>query len=181
MACIKCKKTKNEHIKHLGGSLCPSCFSKIIEKRVRKSLRENNWIKPKDSVIAIDNETIKAKTGIHILKTIFKNTPLKINIKKGNIPLPSKTVKKRSKIVIPWTADDEIEQFLDALFNNQKISKNKYIKLLINISDEELQLYAKANKIKGKKEKKSFLGKNLDELEKRYPGSKLGLLKSIQA
>lgn len=181
MACIKCKKLKNANIKHLGGSLCLSCFNKIIEKRVRKTLREKNWINPKDCIIAIDNGTIKAKTGIYILESIFKKTPLRLEIKKQSVDSPVKTAKKQCKLMIPWTADDEVEEFLEAVFNNKKIPRTKKIKLLVNVSGEEVEVYAKANKIKGKKSKKSVLGKKLDKLEKRYPGSKFGLLKSIQA
>ena len=82
MACIKCKKPAKADIKHLGGSLCPACFTEIIEKRVRKSLRDNDWIKPKDKVLVIDDGTLKAKVGIHILDSIFKKTPFNITVKK---------------------------------------------------------------------------------------------------
>ena len=75
--------------------------------------------------------------------------------------------------------DDEIEQYLDALFNNKKIKKTLLIKPLLNISDEEIYYFAKIKKIRGRKKAKTHLGKMLDDLEKRYPGSKFGLLKSI--
>jgi hypothetical protein len=181
MACIKCKKPAKADIKHLGGSLCPSCFSEIIEKRVRKSLRDNDWIKPKDKVLVIDDGTIKAKAGIYILNSIFNKKPFNITVKKGTIKGASKLAKGYNKVIIPWNADDEVEQFLDALFNAKKILKIKNIKLLIKISDEELDYFAKTKKIKGKKKAKSELGKKIDLLEKRYPGSKFGLLKSIEA
>lgn len=181
MTCIKCKKPAKADIKHLGGSLCSSCFSEIIEKRVRKSLRDNDWIKPKDKVLVIDDGTLKAKVGIHILDSIFKKTPFNITVKKGTIKGANKLAKGYNKTIIPWNADDEINQYLDALFNAKKIPKTKNIKLLIKISDEELDYFAKANKIKGKKKAKSDLGKKIDLLEKRYPGSKFGLLKSIEA
>ena len=180
MTCIKCKKPIKAAIKHSGGSLCPACFSIIIKKRVRKSLRKNDWITPKDKVLVIDNATIKAKVGIHILDSVFQKPHFQIDVKKGTIAKAKQLAKGYNKIIIPWNTDDEIEQYLDALFNAKKIPKTKYIKLLINISDEELTQYAKANKIKGKKKVKSALGKKIDALEKRYPGSKFGLLKSLE-
>jgi hypothetical protein len=181
MTCIKCKNPVNADITHIKGSLCPVCASTIIEKRVRKSLRKNDWITPKDKVLVIDNNTIKAKIGIHILDSIFQKKHFKIDVKKGTIAKAKQLAKGYNKIIIPWNTDDEIEQYLAALFNAKKVPKTKYIKLLINISDEELEQYAKANNIKGKKKIKSALGKKIDALEKRYPGSKFGLLKSLEA
>ena len=161
MKCVKCSKQAKIDLKHLGGSLCPACFAEVIEKRVRKSLREHDWLKPADKILVIDDGTLKSKAGIHIIKSIFK-------LSKGC-----------TKVIIPWNLDDEIGQYLDALMNNKKIPKTKHIKFLINISDEEIDYFAKIKKIKGKKRAKTKLGKMLDNLEKRYPGSKFGLLKSF--
>jgi hypothetical protein len=83
--------------------------------------------------------------------------------------------------LIPKDLDDEIEQYLDNLFNNKKTKEIKFIAFLSNISDDEIALFAKVNKIKGKKTAKTRLGKMLDALEDRYPGSKFGLLKSLDS
>jgi len=179
MDCIKCGKKAQISMKHLGGDLCPTCFAEVIEKRVRKSLRENEWLKPDDDIIIIDDSTVKAKAVMYLLKSIFKGQPFKFNIKKASIASAEKLAKSKNKVIIPWNMDDEVEQYLDALFNNKKIKKTKLIKPLLNISDEEIDYFAKIKKLKGKKKPKTKLGKMLDDLEKRYPGSKFGLLKSI--
>ena len=179
MKCIKCSKKVNISIKHLGGDLCSNCFAEVIEKRVRKSLREHDWLKPDDDIIIIDNSTLKAKVVVYLLKSIFKGQPFRFNIKKAEISSAEKIAKARNKVIIPWNLDDEIKQYLDALFNNKKIKKTELIKPLLNISDEEIGYFAKIKKIKGRKTPKTRLGKMLDNLEKRYPGSKFGLLRSI--
>ncbi|MBW3001656.1 hypothetical protein KY338_00680 [Candidatus Woesearchaeota archaeon] len=179
MACIKCSRTAKIDLKHLGGSLCPSCFAEVIEKRVRKSLRDNKWLKPADKILYIDDGTLQSKVGIYLIKAIFQNQPFNIDFKKGTIKSADKLSKGYNKVLIPWNLDDEIEQYLDALFNAKKVPKTKHIKLLINISHEEISYFAKIKKIKGRQKTKSKLGKMLDSLEKRYPGSKFGLLRSI--
>ena len=179
MQCIKCSKPAKIDMKHLGGSLCPNCFAEVIEKRVRKSLREHDWIKPSDKIVLIDDGTLKSKVSICLLESIFKNQPFKIDFKKGTIQSAPELSKGYDKVIIPWNMDDTVEQFLDALLNNKKVLKTRCIKLLINVSDEEITLFAKIKKIKGKKRAKTRLGKMIDELEKRYPGSKFGLLKAI--
>lgn len=179
MDCIKCGKKADISMKHLGGDLCSTCFAEVIEKRIRKSLREHDWLKPDDKIIIIDDGTLKAKVLIHLLKSIFKGQPFKFEIKKGAISSAEIPVKGRNKVIIPWNMDDEVEQYLNALFNNKKIKKTKLIKPLLNISDEEIDYFAKIKKMKGKKKAKTTLGNMMDDLEKRYPGSKFGLLKSI--
>ena len=179
MKCIKCSKTASIDMKHLGGSLCSKCFAEVIEKRVRKSLRQHDWLKPKDKVLVIDDNSLKSKASIYLLKSIFKGQPFNLSFKKGSIKSADKLAKGYDKAIIPWNMDDEVEQHLDALFNNKKIKKTRFIKLLSNVSDEEIDYFARINKIKGRKKAKTGLGKKIDALENRYPGSKFGLQKSL--
>lgn len=179
MDCVKCTKPAKISLKHLGGSLCASCFAEVIEKRVRKSLREHKWIKPKEKVLVIDDGTLKSKTGIYILKSVFSGLPFNMDYKKCSISSAGRLSKGYCKVVIPWSLDDEAEQFLDSLFNCRKIPETDQIKLLINISEKEIDFFAKIKKISGRRNPKTKLGRMLDELEKRYPGSKFGLLKAV--
>lgn len=159
--------------------MCPSCFAEVIEKRVRKSLRDNNWLKPEDKILYIDDGTMQSGVGIFFINAIFKNKPFNFSFKKGTTKSAARLSKGYDKVLIPWSMDDEVEQYLDALFNAKKVPKTNHIKLLINVSDEEIALFAKIKKIKGKQKAKTVLGKMLDNLEKRYPGSKFGLLRSV--
>ncbi|MBW2973116.1 hypothetical protein KY346_01850 [Candidatus Woesearchaeota archaeon] len=179
MKCIKCNKIASIDLKHLGGSLCSNCFAEVIEKRVRKSLRQHDWLKPKDKVLVIDDNSLKSKVSIYLLKSIFKGKPFNLSFKKGSVKSAEKLSKGYDKVIIPWNLDDEAEQHLDALFNNKKIKKTRFIKLLLNVSDEEIDYFARIKKIRGRKKAKTELGKKLDALEKRYPCSKFGLQKSL--
>lgn len=179
MPCIKCKKPEKVDLKHLGGPLCYSCFAEVIEKRVRKSLREQDWLKPGQKVVFIDDSTLKAAVAKYLLKSIFKGQPFDIDFKKASISSVEKAAKGYDRIILPWSMDDETEQFLAALMDNKKLPKAKYIKLLVTLLDEEIILFARIKKLEGRIKKKSKLSRMLDDLEKRYPGSKFGLLRSF--
>lgn len=179
MKCVKCNKKAGISLKHLGGSLCPGCFAEVIEKRIRRAFREHKWISPKDCVLVIDDNTLKARMAIYIISSIFKDRPFNFCFKKGSIDDAGRLSAKYDKVIIPWNLDDEIELSLKAVFEAKKPEKTNFIKPLLNISDEEIEYFAKIKNIKGEKKAKTKLGKMLDDLEKRYPGSKFGLLKSF--
>lgn len=177
MECIKCRRKAGISLRHMG-NLCRSCFLEIVEKRVRKELRTKRLIRKNDLILMVDDGSKEFVVGGYLLKNIIKNLPVKIDIKKS-----SKNTEKYNKIIIPWSLDDEAEEFLDALFNKKKKQKQnkKIIKLLINLSDEEIKLFAKIKGFKYKKRPKSKIKKMLDLLEKRYPGYKFSLLNSTKA
>ena len=182
MECIKCRKKAGISLRHIG-SVCKSCFLKIVEKRVRKELRTKKLIRKNDRILVVDNGSKEFAVGHYLLKNIIKNLPVKIAKIKTNKAILPKTTKKYDKVIIPWSLDDEAEDFLNALFNSKKQTKSskKAIKLLMNISDEEIGLFAKIKKFKYRKRKKSKIKQMLDMLEKRYPGYKFSLLNSIKA
>lgn len=179
MKCVKCGMKAGIDMKHLGGALCQGCFSEVIEKRAKKAFREHNWLRPGDKAVIIDDGSTKAKVCIFLTKATFKCQPFYFSIKKGILLAVQKLAKGHKKVIIPWNMDDEIELNLKAMFEGKKPEELQYIKPLLNVSDEEIRLFAKAKGIKGRKKPKTQLGRMLDELEKRYPGSKFGLLKSF--
>lgn len=181
--CIKCKKSKAlvnlPHIKNL----CNNCFTKIIEKRIRKYVRINKIFRKNDKILVIDD------LSFFLVKSIIKDLPAKIFLKNMGIDdLSKSTVKNKikkekiNKIIIPWTIEDEANLFLNNLFSkkNKKINK-KFIKLLMTITDKEAGLFAKINKLNFKENKKNKDIKNmLDSIEEKYPETKFSLLKSIK-
>lgn len=170
--CIKCGNNAVVSMKHLG-SFCSACFISIIEKRIRKDLNVNKVFTPHESVLVIDNGSLKARLSIYFLNSISKDIPLKIDIKKA------KPNKGYDKIVTPNNLDDDIACFLESLFTaGRPVPKNKEIHLLRTVSNEELLIAARLLKIK-QGIKKSKLNRVLDAMESRYPGSKFGLFNSI--
>ncbi|MEM4263956.1 MAG: hypothetical protein QW666_03635 [Candidatus Woesearchaeota archaeon] len=175
MKCVKCKRKAGINLRHLGGCLCNTCFTEVIKKRVRKAFREHDWLRPGDKAIIIDDSTMKAQAVIFLTKAVFTGLPFYFTIRRCKIPAQT----SNKKIIAPFNLDDTIELHLKAMFDGKKPAKIGFITPLINISDEEIEYLAKANKLEGKKQEKTRLGRMLDDLEKKYPGSKFGLLKSF--
>jgi len=173
MICIKCRNKAVVSPKNLG-SFCSACFLTILEKRIRKDLAINKVFSPHQSVLVIDDSSVKAKLTIYFLNNISKSIPLNIDVKKA------KPKKKYDKIVTPDNLDNDISLFLESLFTKGKPFFNKNeVHLLRTVSDEELLLASRLLKIKASF-KKSKLNNVLDSLESRYPGSKFGLFNSIK-
>ncbi|GAF92620.1 unnamed protein product, partial [marine sediment metagenome] len=159
MKCHFCHK--KAVIKDIDKFYCKNCFARVIEKRVRKYLRINKVIRKNDKLLVFDN------VSLWFLKKIIKDPSIKIVFKKLKPELSKvfenkkiKTLaksKKANKIVLPWTADDEISLFLKAIFSNKK-PKNlgqiqSYVKLFKVITEQELVMFSKIKKL-GYKEKK---------------------------
>jgi len=185
MECIKCSQKSSISMKHLG-ELCKTCFVEVIEKRVRKELRTKNPLKKNNKIVIINNASKESAVSEYLLKKIIKGLPVDITIKKSSkLNLPSKTVQKYDKIIIPWSLEDEAAEFLELLFNKTPITKfsKKSIKLLKVLSEEEITMYTKIKKLKYNKQskkKKSKVKIILDTLEKKYHGYKFSLLNSTR-
>jgi len=181
-ACIKCRKINAlvnlPHIKNV----CSSCFTEIIEKRIRRYVRINKIFRKNDRILVSDD------LSFFLVNSIIKDLPAHIFLKSMNIDDLSKSSVKRSikkdkinKILIPWTIDDEANLFLNNLFSgrNKRLDK-RYIKLLITITDKEAGLFSKINDIDFKENKKNEeIKKMLDMLEQKYPETKFSLSRSI--
>ncbi len=173
MKCIKCSNKAIVFLKHMG-SFCSKCFLSTIEKRIRKDLSISKVFAPRESVLVINDSSLKARLTIYFLNSISKSIPLKIDIMKA------KPNKKYDKIVTPFNLDDDIALFIESLFRTGKpILNRQEVHLLRTVSDEELLLLAKLLKIKAPL-KKSKLNSVLDALEHHYPGSKFGLFNSMK-
>ena len=109
------------------------------------------------------------------MKSIIKDLPVKITKKK------SKTG-KFNKIIIPWNLDKEVEANLNKIFTKfpKKQQDQKEIKLLRNVLDKEIEIFAELKKFKYAKKPKSSLQKMMDKLEEKYPGCKFSLLNSMK-
>lgn len=181
--CQKCGRKSSVNLRHIG-PMCRCCFLEVIEKRVRKELRTGKLIRKNDRILFIDNGSKEFKVGYALLTSIIKDLPVKISIKKSkSIAASSALSKKYDKIIAPWSLEDEDEQFLDFLFSRKKPKQmcRNAVKLLMNISEDEISAFAAIKGFKFREKPKSAVRKILDSLEKRYPGYKFSLLNSIKA
>lgn len=141
---------------------CKKCFCQLIEQKIRQHLRKYK-IK-KDSKLLVTD-----KASEYMIKKVI-NVSVEIVRKK----------QRTGFLVIPWTLDDENEEFLKIFLNNKKIvtkENKKLIKLFYPISKKDLTTYFRMKKIPYKPVK-TEINKIMDALEKKYPGTKTGLLKS---
>ena len=161
MKCIKCKRNDTEvKLPHLN-NLCKNCFSKVIEKRVRKYIRVNKLFSKNDNI------SVEDPLSIFFIKKIIKDLPVKF------------VKKKIAKKFIKWTLDDEIAFFLDNIFNNKKIKFTRKLSILRQCTDEELELFAKFNKLSFVKNKKNEeVMYFINEMNIKYPETKFSLLKT---
>jgi len=180
MKCVKCNK--NKAIVKVS-NLCRKCFLEVIEKRVRKELRLKELIKKDDSLLIIDDESCDAKNLIFLIKKIIKGMPVNIKVKKGKY-LPDKKISFKGKVIVPWSLDDEVSLFLKYFFENKPIKYidhyGNIIKPFIVVLDEESKLFAGFMKFKFKEKRKDSIKEFLDKMEKKYPGTKFSIRKSIR-
>ncbi|MAG08082.1 hypothetical protein CMO89_01305 [Candidatus Woesearchaeota archaeon] len=164
--------------------LCKNCFCRQIELRIRKYVRVNEIFKRDDRILVFD------ELSLFLVKSIIKGLPVKVFFKSGFMEAVADNKKdkkladfikanKVNKVVIPWTLDNEISAFLGEIFYDKKI-KNGYIKLFINVREDEIKLFAKFRKLEFEGIKMDEkLRKELDLLESKYPDVKFGLRRSI--
>ena len=158
--CHKCLR-RPEH-KLIDKWYCSRCFCKLVENKIRQNLRKYK-IK-KDSKLFVAD-----KASEYILRKVV-NVPVQIIRRK----------QKNCHIVVPWTIDDENEEFIKMFIDNTKPKKQEnktVIKLFYPLSKEDMKTYFRINKI-NYNPAKTPINKALDKFEQKYPGTKTGLLKS---
>ena len=141
---------------------CGKCFSGLVEHKIKQNLRRYG-IK-KDSRMLVSDAASE-----YILKKVV-NRP--VRIVKGK--------QKSDYIVIPWTMDDENEEFLKRLFDNKsmKTKENmKIVKLFYPVSKKDMKIYFTLKKVPYKAAK-TELNMLMDKLEDKHAGTKSALLKS---
>jgi len=200
MLCEKCKKNKGEvNLPYLGHILCRRCFCNLIQRRVKKEIKQKKVIEEGDKVLLIDNGSIEARVSEIVINAIYKNVELiKMQVKKfelGQIEKSAKDLIKKeniSKAVIPWNLEDEITYFTDCILSGKKMDKLGhyregnliFVKLLRNVLESECDLFAEFNNISIKrgpeKDKRINDVKGLiNRVNKKHCETKFSLLKSI--
>ena len=181
MKCFKCKKADGSiELGHFPGKICKNCFLKTIEKRVRKEVRINKLFSKNDRILVLDDGSENAAVTNYLLPKIIRYLKPEIEILTEHDS--TKPIKKGRKVVIPWNLDDEIQDKLGQMFTRLESKKDTRIKLLRNVSKQEVELFAT---LKGLKFRRSEpinpeIGLMLDKLSKEHPDIKFALLKSFE-
>ena len=128
-------------VKHLGRVLCKKCFSKIVERRIRKHLGRRLFKKGDRVLVVGEVEKI-------LLERAVGGMPLEV-VSRKRLP---KSVKEFNCVVVGKTMDKVCGRFLERLFLGKfdlgKLEEKKFFNILEPLSDEEVKEYAKIKKIK---------------------------------
>ncbi len=183
MGCETCKKKATQKITN--HHYCNRCFGTLMEKRVRKQIRESQQFEKPEKIIIIDDNTIQSKLNIHFIKKIITNPKITFKTKKTK-NFNIKNLNSEEKTILPLCLDDLAEEFLNKIIKKQdhgkrtKQNKDNKIIILKTVTLQELEAYAKINKIRYEKNKtKNDASRFMDEMENKYSGTKHALLKSI--
>jgi len=163
MKCYLCGK-KAVIKKHKNRFICNKCFCWLFEKRIRKQTRLDKSFGVGDKILVLGG------VAKYLVKSITKDMNIKIVSKNYN------------KKVIEWTLDDELNQFVKKMFEGKKQKKEdkKVVKILKNVTDEDVKLFAKIKGLKFKPNKKDeAIQKFLNSVQVKYPNAKYNLLRNI--
>lgn len=207
--CSHCKNTADIEIRK--EAFCKSCLYDLLERRIRKFIRTNNYLRKNDRVLII------GEFAAQIVKDIVKGLPLNITViddkefnddpKKFIMKLQNRELKEIGvkqnkkeqkdikdnfdKIILPWTAEHECCLFLEQMANENanfnllgntiETSDIHYIKLFRALLEEELETFAQFRKFMFVRRKPDIYTKMLDTMDTKYPESRFSLLKSIDS
>lgn len=163
----KCRKKKAP-----GLDYCKKCFERIFEKRIRSELHNYPWFKKGEKVIFLDDESCKTE----ILKKLVLPLLEKARIE---VKLSSKKPRK-GRIISADNLEDVIVEFLTAVVENKPWKKDKIIRPLRQLTDKEINQYAKLKDLKEFKRKQNPALDLVNTLEQKHQETRFALLKSSE-
>ena len=109
--CNRCTKDSVGQI--FKEKLCCSCFTTVIDKRIRKFARLNKLFSRNDKLLLMGDLVN------HVVRGIIGDMPVQIEVGQASrhVENVSEYEGKFNKIVIPWTMDDENLLFLNKFFH----------------------------------------------------------------
>lgn len=171
MDCFKCRKKAIPDVEYAGNHYCENHFIQLMEKRIRRNLRTRRLIDVKKKYVLLDDGSSEMKLTEHFLKKIFEG---RLQLKKEKNP------KAKGNLIIPTNLDAQALFFLEGFTKDKKELKNKKspyknIMPLEVILQKEVELLCGILKIKFRKRVKTNI---LDDMEKKYPGTKFSVFQS---
>lgn len=196
MVCIKCKRDKEEvWLPHMPGKICNRCFLDLIEKRVRKESRTNEYFANGDDLIFLDDGSANSMVSRYFLDKFTEHRSPKIRVEKveemddvwgtRRNKVIEALLKKypASKLILPVNADNEAELFLSEMAGTgHKRPSPRLVKLVRCLSQKEVELFAKLKgfKYSGRLAHSSEIKTMIDRLEKESPDIKFALMRSLE-
>lgn len=186
MKCFKCGGVGKVRCEEK--AFCGSCFCQIIEKRVRKEIRQGNLLSKNDKVLILDDNSERSALTKYLLKSIISDPTISVKIKKISAYDENKNYNQKNKfdkVAIPWVLEDEAKNYIKFFLENKKtkiMHEGDIIKPLIGVLEREAAAFAKIKNIKFKKSEKTKddIEKMIEKMDKKYPGTKFSILKTIR-
>ena len=182
--CAKCGKNAELELQQPS---CKKCFCEIIEKRIRKELRDR--LQKGQKVLFVDDIAFRV---FEALKHVPVNAIIKpmssfgaddfYSLLDGRAFQDFIGKEKIDVAVLPWTADFEAAGFLELFFSGKKFKNNpNLLKLFREITEQELEAYAEIRGFPYRKGKLPDAEGFISGIEKKYAGTKSSLVKSREA
>lgn len=175
--CTHCLSKEAETTRTTVGSLCTYCFCDLIERRVKKEVRQHYPFRPNETVLVVNDNSPQACVTLALLPKIIGGLPLHIDEWNGSAQdIPDSLRKSHTKILIPKDGDDIAVQFLEWLMKHQD-HPNNTLSIVSCLTHCEVEAYAAAKHIPSIPRAPSDMHTSLQDIEKNYPGLTHGLLK----
>jgi hypothetical protein len=163
MTCFKCSKPAITYDLTIG-KLCKHCFTKQLERRVKRSIR-GFWPK-KEDVLIVPGNFLEAAVTRHVLTTLLKGFPCSIQKQGKGTPVHITNLETHACII------------LDNLFTQKELPEHAFAPLH-TIPQQDIMLYADIKHIPyEEKLENHHLHKTLQHIEQKYPGTTNSLIKS---
>lgn len=159
--CQKCTRKAGHNL--VDKWYCSKCFCTLIEQKIRHNLRRYGLSKGSKLLVT-------DKACAYIVSKVI------------NIPVQIVNGKQKNDFtVLPWTMDDENEEFLQAMFSDSPIPEEdkKKIKLFLPVSKKDMKSYFTLKK-SPYTARKTEINAMMDALEDKYAGTKSALLRSSE-
>lgn len=164
-----------------------------LVRRIKKRIRQEDAISPKSRLTIIDDGSTKAEATIKLCSEVAQSLHCKTKIEKCGKMVCEKVCAeslrkiiesregREETIIIPWTAEDEIELFFAEKGKTEllgyairtKAEKTTVIKLLAVASDEDIE------EITGRKSGRSEKWKIINQIFEKNAGLKLSFVSGI--
>lgn len=162
MKCAKCGKKSQITTPFGERNYCERHYVESINKRIRKDLRIHQKIDLKSEYYLKKEDSHEYFLTKHFLKNIFKD-----NIKYSE--------NNNKKIILSGSLDKDSSDFFNTFLENTTPENEIAIVPLRTVLQSEMKELCRILKINYKNKQQNFI---LDELEKKYPGTKFSVRKS---
>ena len=174
MNCVKC--TAPVTVSYKTGGFCDGCFVESFEKRVRQSIWSQQWVRPGDRVLLINDGSVEGQVSERLLRQILGSMPVTVDVRAEGTDSA-----QYQRIIVPTDLDDEVQMRFAGVLNGTEERMADVVKLLVGVQDWEVKEYAKIKGILGVHGPSgtSDTIPLITKMEARIPGSKFALLRAL--